>query len=360
MKLSIGFIALCLYILPAVSSVYVLGLFEREINSIAKLAIYTSIVSAALGYIVGRCIFKRNIIVVQKYKISLYKSFSIFLIVSGIISVSINFINVGSFPLFSGNLPRVELQKSILWNIMVFSSIGIFIYSSVCSTYPNEKSMIGNVLIASFLTLVLLTGWKGTFLNFIILGSIPFVKGKKIAIGYVLLLGIAFYLIFIGVNSLREGTASIEDIAFSNIIFYVYWGFYNFSDFMNYAHPDCVYSIPIFACKIIIDNTLLTDPTWNVWSALTPLYWDGGIYLIAAVFFAIPFVMTWSVRIKSTFLSDLLFYICVYFLMYAHNGYVFTSHTYSAMILLISLLSIHSRNVRSNLKNHGKYRQKYI
>lgn len=277
-----------------------------------------------------------------------YLTYSYFLLSLGIFFGILNLINIGSIPLFSSNQneARAELQKSILWNAYIFLSIGIFIFSF--SIMRKKASRIGWFLLIFYILLALMSGWKGVFLNFIFLFLLPRYKNLRISASKIFYFLIFFILIFVIVNGIRSQSFYS---AFGQPIYYIYWGFINFDINAIPATSECLHSVPIFGCKFFVDNSNLLDPTWNVYTALSPLYIDGGIFLITLVFFLFGFFSGYFEKTKSRLTYNFIHYASFYFLFFSHNGYLFYSSFYiSALIFLIYIEFLSNYFTRNKIK----------
>ena len=170
------------------------------------------------------------------------------------------------------------------------------------------------------------SGWKATVVNLVFILAIHRLKVFGISIKAILLSTLIFMMMFFIVNFFRGGMTGIN---LMEPIFYSIFGFYNYSFIASGSYPDCLYSLSVVSgCKFVFDNALLPIPTWNVYTALTPLYIDGGDRYIGVYFLLAGFFLSVSARIKNSIFLNFVYFTSVVFFFYAHNGYLFDSNIY--------------------------------
>ena len=167
---------------------------------------------------------------------------------------------------------------------------------------------------------------------------IPRYKHIKINFGKLLYFIIPFFLLFFSVNYLRVNADSVDYFA---PIFYIYWGFVNFSEFAGNLSLTCFSSNPFGMCQLPFSDDFLVVKTWNVYTALAPLYADGGIFYTSIFFGIVIFLLVYSSRIYGSLFFDYLHYICFYFLFFAHNGYAFSSKSIYLALTMFFVLDVY-------------------
>lgn len=198
----------------------------------------------------------------------------------GAAAMALNFSLQGQLPLLSSGQGRVELQQTLFWNMYILGMLGVFLYSR--ATIGRRQSIRGRTLVAIYILFALLTAWKGTLILALVSYVSPRIRGVSLKI-IPLSIGLAALLfIFLAVNVLRSGISFEEGL--KQPIFYLIWGFVNF-DAEAVGHSSaCLHTIPIFGCQFSVENSYLISPTWNVFSALSPIYLDGGVLYVALFF----------------------------------------------------------------------------
>lgn len=341
MGFSISQLGVLLYVIPAFTSFFVVPILGYEFSHAGGRAIIYSATAAIFGYFIS---FK---LTVKKKKYGIthpnksYLNYSYILLLVGIFCAILNFLRVGVIPIFGGNDARVLLQNSFLWNIYIFCSVGIFLFSF--SELRYKAGRVGWGLLFSYMLLALLSAWKGVLLNFMFLFFLPRYKNMKISAPKAFNIFVCFLSVFALVNGLRSGDF------FSTLaqpVFYIYWGFVNFDNSAISAASNCLHSIPVFGCKFAVDDSDLIISTWNVYTALTPLYVDGGVYLIVIVFFVFGFSAGFFEKTQNRLLFDYLHYMSFYFFFLAHNGYMMYSSSYFSALILILFIEFFAKNYR--------------
>lgn len=341
MKFSISQLGILLYVIPALSSFFVVPLLGHDYSPAGGDAIFSSAVASVLGYLSSKIFAPHNIENINSHPCKSYLFYSYVFLSFGIVCALINFLRIGSLPLLSGNQARVDLQNSILWNLYILGSIGVFLFSF--AEMRRKASKIGWYLLLLYFFLALLSAWKGTLLNFLFLFFMPRYKSIKISSLKIFYFSIFFLLLFVFINGLRDGNFAST---LTQPVFYTYWGFVNFDNSATTSVSNCLHSIPLFGCKFSVDDKDLLISTWNVYTALTPLYVDGGIFLIISVFFMFGFFSGYFERRKNRLLFDYLSYLSFYFFFLAHNGYIFYSSFYFSTLFLIFFLEFLAKNYR--------------
>lgn len=341
MKIKYSFLALLLYLVPALSSYPAIRWLDGSLNSDAIFAIYLSAVSSIFGYSVGNILHRRNMKHEGHWNFTILTLAAYALLILAIISSALNFYRIGSFPLFSGNIERLRLWESFLWNLTVIGSSGVFLISWIKANSSRISLKFGWALISIYILLTLLSGWKGTLVNGIIMAMSPFMKNKRIGATFIATSFAALLILFYTVNSIRSDFSPWDAP-----LYYIYWGFVNFSDLAFQNFDDCLYSVPVFGCHFNATPDQLTNPTWNVFTALTPLYLDGGLLLVGIFFFVSAYLLAWSSKRFNSLLSDYIFYLMTYLFFLAHNGYIFDSKSYLLIFILFWCLTFVARKRR--------------
>lgn len=344
MGFSISRLGVLLYVVPALSSFFVVPLLGYDYSTAGGSAIFFSAVASVLGYSSSKLFASRNISDENAHPCKSYLIYSYVFLLVGIFCALVNFLRIGSLPLFSGNQARVDLQNSILWNLYIFCSVGIFIFSF--AEMRRKANKVGWYLLFFYLFLAILSAWKGVLLNFIFLFFLPRYKNAKISLLKLFYIVVCFLAMFIFINGLRGG-GFISTL--TQPVFYAYWGFVNFDNSAVAAVSSCLHSVPLFGCKFAVDDGDLMISTWNVYTALTPLYVDGGVYLVVAVFFVFGFLSGFFENRKNRLLFDYLHYMSFYFFFLAHNGYILYSSVYFSALFLIVLVEFMAKNYRKRV-----------
>lgn len=329
MWFSISRLGILLYVIPALSSFFVVPMLGYSYSSAGGIVIFSSALAAILGYVLSALIPGKEYSN-SRHPSKSYLLFSYILMAVGILSSILNHLRIGSIPLLSGNQSRVELQNSILWNIYILCSVGIFIFSFASIRHKPKK--IGWQLLVGYLILALASAWKGVLVNFLFLYFLPRFKNSKISILTILLAATIFAAMFLLINGLRGGDFLST---LSQPIFYIYWGFVNFDSTASFATSSCLHSLPLIGCKFSVDDSDLIVSTWNVYTALSPIYIDGGLPLVIGVFFFFGFLSGFFEKSKNRLVFDYLQYVAFYFFFLAHNGYIFYSSVYFSALFII-------------------------
>ena len=345
MRFSISQLGILLYVVPALSFFFIGPILGYEYSHAGGGAIFCSAAAVVFGYLAS-FLFRPPVKQSVRMPYKSYLVYSKLILMLGLACAILNMVRVGEIPLFSGNQNQVraELQGSFLWNVYIFCSIGIFIFST--SQLKRNPGRIGWVLICTYIILALLSGWKGVFLNFIFLFLVPRYKNIRIPVSAVLRFSLFFFAVFFIVNGIRSG-GFISALA--QPVYYIYWGFVNFDIYAVPADSSCLHSVPFFGCKFEVDNAELVDPTWNVYTSLAPLYIDGGALLVSVVFFVFGFFSGYFERREGRLLYGFLCYVSFYFLFFSHNGYLFYSSFYILSSILVIILDYASRNFRKQV-----------
>jgi oligosaccharide repeat unit polymerase len=334
MRFSFSFLALSAYIIPALLAVLFSSTYGYDLTSTGLLVILLSVGATLTGAILGSArprsipkLIRRPQIPVGFPHLLGYS----FLIV-GLISISIDFYLVGSIPILSNGTGRIELQHSFLWNIYILCAFGVFLYSF--SSYWSGHRRLGLALSVLYIFAALISAWKGTFLFILILFLTPYVKYMRIPLFYITISVISILTLFFLVNYFRSDTP-IDHVA-QQLMYYLIWGFVNFDAEALNSTSVCLHTIPIVGCMFSVNNDLLISPTWNVFSALSPIYLDGGPVYVFLFFLVLSFLLTYLER-RSTSISGTYFYfLLIYWFIVAHNGYSF----YSSSLILSAGMSI--------------------
>lgn len=354
MKIDLALLGLLGYVIPAITARFALELLGHDLSHESNNAILGSAAFATIGYAVGWIATLRKKRSSLSTAVPKGKNFRIhasrILLTIGIVSIAVNFFVIGSIPLLSNNDSRVTLQNSVLWNIYILCSIGLLIYSVAIK---DENDKLGKLLAFTYILSALLTAWKGTLLIFILLYLTP--KLKNALISPIKLIGgfALFIAVFIFINGLR-GSGFVN--ALIHPVYYAYWGFANFDAEAVNTMSDCIHSIPMIGCKFQVDNEQLINPAFNVFTALSPLFIDGGALLVSFTFFTFGFLLKYFQRTASSPINDYIFYVAFYFMLFASNGYIFYSSFYFNALALLLVIEI---AITGHLKHKamlGKYR----
>lgn len=341
MKLSMPVLGLLLYAMPALSALWVVPALGYEMSNTGSFVLIMSVVSSVVGYLISKVVKVNEVDAQSSHPNKSYLQISYFILFFGIVVGLLNFARIGSFPLFSGNEARVVLQSSVLWNLYILCSIGIFIFSFAESRRGATK--VGWFLFGCYILLALMSAWKGVLLNFIFLFFLPRYKNSYLSVFGFMKLVFYFILAFVFINSLRGGSF------FSTLyqpLFYIYWGFVNFDSVAIEASSSCLHSAPFVGCNFFVDDSQLISPTWNVYTALSPLYVDGGLPLVCLAFLFFGFILGFSQRKNGRLLYDYLFYVSFYYFFLSHNGYLLYSSFYFTALFLLVFLEFISKYYR--------------
>ncbi|WP_252720684.1 hypothetical protein, partial [Acinetobacter sp. RIT698] len=224
------------------------------------------------------------------------------------------------------------------WNLFTFSSmVGLFFsgYVYFILNVKFDKIIKYSIFLLFFLTF--LTGWKGVLINYLLIFFSYYIFYIKIKVSLLLKIFVIFLLIFFGINALRSGLYTVSFVELFNYLFY---GFENFSRIAPSYTSECLHSIPLFNCQFTYDNLKLINPTFNVYTALMPIYADGKSVLVGFVFFLCAFLLGLIKDYKNSFFFAFLFYLLHYFFMIAHNGYVFNSGSFVIVLFLLFILDL--------------------
>jgi hypothetical protein len=336
MKIKLFTLAMCFYIIPAMLSPAIVPYLGGVVSKEAYYTISISVIAVFLGFLV-HLYMKRKILIFTGREYSLLLSvLAKALIFIGVGAFLIGVVNVGGFPLFTGNVFRVKLYNSPYWSLFVLAQVGVFLIAWL-------KCHNSNIVISSFYVVVvilcaLLSGGKGPLLLTLIFYYATRFKLSNIKASKVIIAGLIFLALFFAINTIRT---QISGISLIQVPYYIFFGFVNFSD-IAYSFPGsgCFYSIPIIGCDFVFDNSLLEIKTWNVYTALMPLYIDGGNFLVFIFFFFISVVFSLSYNSRGVITLDYLFVYIFYFFMMAHNGYMFNSGVLFLMLLFFLSLDV--------------------
>jgi hypothetical protein len=152
----------------------------------------------------------------------------------------------------------------------------------------------------------------------------------------VLLGAIALLTALIGVNLMRSDTSFGDVLA--QPIYYLIWGFVNFDAEAVGSVSPCVHTVPIVGCQFSVYNSYLISPTWNVFSAISPIYIDGGVVYVAIFFLIAGFALGHFEQSPSSSLNDYFYFVFNYFFLMAHNGYAFYSNTFFVSLGIIAII----------------------
>lgn len=343
-------LALLLYAMPALSALWVTPILGYEFSNAGIVVLVASVMSSVVGYFLSKFVHVNEVDGQDSHPNKSYLQISYLILSVGIAAGLLNFARIGSFPLFSGNEARVMLQSSFLWNLYILCSIGIFIFSFAESRRGATK--VGWFLFGFYIFLALMSAWKGVLLNFIFLFFLPRYKNSYLTVSRLLKLFFYFIVAFVFINSLRGG--SFLSTIYQPL-FYIYWGFVNFDSVAIGASSSCLHSLPVVGCNFYVDDAQLISQTWNVYTALSPLYVDGGLPLVCFVFFIFGFVLGFSKRKSNRLLYDYLFYVSFYYFFLSHNGYLlYSSFYFSALLLLIFLEFVAKYYRKSSTMNESE------
>lgn len=332
MKIRFNVVAISLYILPALIYLYLTNLSKITFYGPSLFAIQVSLFFTVMGFFFGTIFSRRLSFKLFDFPPKLYLFIIKLLLSFAIVSISIQLLKHG-IPLLNNNL-RADIQQGYLWNVFTLCSMLSLFFSSYVYFVLNIKfDFYIKGLIFLLLILTILTGWKSTLLNFIFIFSSFFVLYRKIKLSILLKAFFGFLIIFFGINAIRSGVYSINFEEFFNYFFY---GFENFVRIAPIYTSECLHSVPLLnsECQFTYDNDSLVNPTFNVYTALMPIYADGGSVLVGLIFFVFSFLIGLIKDYKNSFFITFLFYLAHYFFMMAHNGYVFNSGSFIVLLIL--------------------------
>ena len=309
LKLRFNIIAILLYIIPALLYLFITELSNFVFYQDPLFSIKISIFFTILGFLSGSLFSKKIDFKLKEYSPNFYINLSKFLLLCGVVSIFFQLLKNG-IPLFNNGV-REQIQQGFLWNIFTFSSIvGLFLSGYSYFILKLKFDLYLKIIIFLLIIFTLLTGWKGVLINYLLIFSTYIILYKNIKISFLLKIGILFLLIFFGINAIRSG---IYSISFTELFNYLFYGFENFVRIAPYYSSDCLHSVPIFGCHFTYDNALLINPTFNVYTALMPLYSDGGNFLVGLIFFIFSFLIGIIKNYKNSFFIVFLFYLLHYF-----------------------------------------------
>lgn len=252
-----------------------------------------------------------------------------------------SFYKVGGIPVLGNNQLRVDLFQSIGWNLFILGNFSLFL----CAHY--KIPTIGSLFFAVLLIIAFLSGWKGAVLGIVLAFFAPKLKHTSLGFWKVVFSFLIVFIIFFLINYLRN--RSVLDVV--TLSGYIYWGFLNFDQLAVDYSSNCFLTLDAFNAfseRCAFKYSELQNPTWNVFTALTPIYIDFGYIGICLFFFFVGLVYGLSVKSNSV-LSNYLFFSLSYFLLIAHNVFLFKS--LSMFVMLIGAL------VFLFLENIFKYNQ---
>lgn len=336
LKTRFNVVAISLYLIPALMYLFITNLHKIYFYQESIFAIQASIFFAITGFLIGFIFSSKKKFKLKDYSDFFYINSAKFLIICGILSVSFQLIKYG-IPVFNNNI-REYIQQGVMWNIFTFSSIiGLFVSSYICFSLKIKVDIFFKVLIVFLFFLTFLTGWKGVLINYILIFFSYFIFYKKIQVILLFKIGFSFLLIFFGINALRSG---IYNISFLELFNYLFYGFENFVRIAPSYSSDCLHSISLFGCPFVYNNDALINPTFNVYTALMPLYADGGVVLVGFIFFLFSFLLMFVKDLKNSFFVSFLFYLMHYFFIIGHNGYVFNSGGFVIALIVLFFVDV--------------------
>lgn len=329
-------VAIFLYLLPALLYLYLTNLSKVDFYQDPLFAIKASILFTMLGFFLGSLCAGKIKFKLRDFSSIIYLNTSKTLISVGIFSVLFQLFKFG-IPLFNNDI-REYIQQGFFWNVFTFTSmLGLFFSGYYCFVLQERIDKSFKVLILILLFFTFLTGWKGVLINFLFVFFSYFILYREIKISLLVKIGFLFLLIFFGINALRSG---IYSISFLELFNYLFYGFENFVRISSNYFSNCAHSIPLFNCQFTYDNSALINPTFNVYTALMPLYADGGVVLVCGVFFIFSFLIGMIKNYKNSFFISFLFYLLHYFFMIAHNGYIFNSGSFIIILFLLFFIDL--------------------
>ncbi|MGN5727015.1 O-antigen polymerase [Acinetobacter calcoaceticus] len=338
MKIRFNVVAISLYMLPALIYLYLTNLSKITFYEPSLFAIQVSLLFTIVGFLFGTIFSKKLNFKFFDFPPKIYLFIIKLFLFLAIGSVSIQLLKYG-IPLLNNSL-RADIQQGFLWNIFTLSSmLSLFFSSYVFFVLKIKLDFLLKILIFLLLVLTILTGWKGILINYIFIFSSFFILYKKIKISILFKAFIAFLVIFFGINAIRSGIYSIN---FEELFNYFFYGFENFVRIAPTYTSECLHSVPLLNsnCQFVYDNDSLINPTFNVYTALMPIYSDGGVVLVGIIFFIFSFLLGCIKDYKNSFFITFLFYLLHYFFMIAHNGYAFNSGSFVFVLFLLFVFDI--------------------
>lgn len=336
-RLTLPKIAILAHLGPSVLALILAPRFGYNFSAEGTFVMLTSIVATLAGFMLSLLIPKSSTGAQADLPDGTLILLSYTLLLVGAVAMAANFFAVRSIPLLNGGIGRIDMSHSILWNIYVLCGIGAFFYAHEIRT-AGKTRLIGNFLIAIYVALGLASAWKGTVLFVLILFATPLLHGKQVRTRDLLIAVAAFAILFFAVNGMREGNTISALIR--QPMFYLIWGYVNFDSEALSHVSTCIHSIPGFGCQFGLPNEILINPAYNVYSALTPLYIDGGPILVFLVFAIMAFAVNAADRRPRTPFTSYVLFLGVYFFVMAHNGYTFYSKTFLAGIIIVTAVTI--------------------
>jgi oligosaccharide repeat unit polymerase len=332
-------LAILSYVGPALLAVFLAPAYGYSFSPHAVFVILASVAATLSGVIASELVRRRNP-KRKRAKLSsqLYRAIAYALIAAGSTAMILNFMSIGSVPLLAKGAGRIAMSANALWNIYIFCGLGLFVYATQIRQ-SGKPTALGNILSVLYISLAIASAWKGTALFMLTMLATPLMRGRHIKISHVIFAGVTLTLFFFSVNWMRSSNNSFADLI-NQPIYYLIWGFVNF-DVEAIGHiSNCFHSIPGLGCKFEVDNSTLLIPAFNTYSALAPLYLDGGVLLVLLVFFFVSFFLGVSTSFGDGLFTNYVFFLCVYFLFLAHNGYMLYSKTYIACLALLAAISL--------------------
>lgn len=335
-QINLQLLAILSYIAPALIAIILAPAYGYQFSFNGKAIIATSIFATLLGYIASGLFRPRNYRAIQ-LDIKTSSAAAIFLMTIGIAAIVLNFHATQSVPLLNQGMGRLAMSTSPLWNVYIFCGIGLFIYASTINR-PGKSSRLSSALAIAYVLLALASAWKGTALYFVFLFAAPLLRNRRIRMKYLLVAGATFTILFFGINGMRSANNSFGDLI-NQPVYYAIWGFVNFDAEVIGHLSDCLHTIPGFGCRFEVPNATLIIPAFNTYSALAPIYLDGGALLVFVVFFSMALMLGVTARRRDSLINNYVFFLCVYFFFMSHNGYMFYSKTYLVALAFFATLS---------------------
>ncbi|MFV5516117.1 hypothetical protein [Acinetobacter gerneri] len=336
LKVRFNVVAIFLYLFPALLYLYLTNLSKVNFYDESLFAIKVSVFFTVGGFLLGLMLSRKLTFKLINYSSNFYLLSAKFLILIAILSISIQLLKFG-IPVFNNSI-REYILNGIFWNIFTFSSmVGLFFSSYLYFSQNIKFDKFFKFLLFLLFFLTFLTGWKSVLINCILIFFSFFILYKNIKITLLMKIFFTFLVIFFGINALRSGNYTVSFLELFNYLFY---GFENFSRIAPSYSSNCLHSIPLFNCQFSYDNAQLINPTFNVYTALMPIYADGKSLLVGLVFFSCAFLLGLIRDYKNSFFIFFLFYLLHYFFMMAHNGYVFNSGSFFIVLVLLLILDL--------------------
>lgn len=329
-------------------SLVILPFLGGGLSNEAENTIMLSIAGCFLGYIVSTLIPNKRIVNHGMSYVNLIRKLSLVFMLIGAVSFFIGIVAVGGPPLILGNEVRVALYNSPYWSPFVLGQLGLF-FAAWTSINGLKLCVFSKFLIFIILFFSFLSGGKGPLLlSLLFLFALRY-KDRKFKLASVVKLLILICFFFVFINSIRVGGSLVGLI---QIPYYLFWGYQNFSDIaFVYPQVDCLYTVPISSCEFTNVSFDLADSTWNVYSALMPIYLDGGNVYVFLFFLFLTLVFFVTEKTHGVVLLDYIHVYLIYFLMMSHNGYMFNSGTL-VMILFPLIFLEFFRSVRGSTYKH--------